>query len=190
MLSENEFNKFVEEIRFDWAQRHFTDALAKIESVMDRLTPQMKARCLLLRGEMKDEQGLPDDAREDWLTAIDYSIEGSYLRYLLEYEIGNSFQRAALLDKALLRYHKALESCANGDFFSGSSAAAAFLALNGGQIPVKYRSMIATVVEKSWAVLELPGNPQLRDLPQAIVSLIAGRDEKIRKIKETANSLD
>lgn len=184
MLNEIEFNRVIGEIIFAWAHRDFIGALAKIDAVIDEITPEMKAHCLLFSGNIKDDQGLSSEARRDWLAAIPYCRAGSFDRHRLEYEIGRSYEKAALRNDALAFYRSAIQTCATGDEFAGNKALSAFLALNTGWISSEDEATVAAAIEKSWRVLELPGEPDLKNLPNAVTKLAEGFSDKVRQGKE------
>lgn len=184
MMNEIEFNRVVGEIRFTWAHGDFVGAAARIEAVINELTPEMRAHCLLLKGQMMDDQGSASDARRDWLTAIPYSRAGSFGRYCLEYEVGSSYEKSALRLEAIGFYRSAIQTCADGDEFSCNKALSAFLTLNHGQIPSEDEMLVAAAVEKSWRVLELEGHPDLSDLSKAVAALADGFSDKVRRAKE------
>jgi hypothetical protein len=184
MLNEFEFNRVVGRIRTAWAHRDFNGALGEIEAVIDEVTPDMKAHCLLLRGSIMNDQGLSTDARLDWIDAIQYSRAGSFTRHCLEYEVGKSFENEDSVDNARIYYRSAIQTCAHGDEFAGNKALSAFLTLNGGSIPVEDNTIVTAAVEKSWRILELPGDPDFTDLADSVIRLAEGFSDKLRRIKE------
>lgn len=72
-----------------------------------------------------------------------------------------------------------------GDEFAGSKQLGAYLALNNGRILEGDKTMIIAAVKKSWRVLELPGEPNIAKLPDAITKLGQGISEKLRRIAES-----
>lgn len=184
MLSEREFNTVLGTITYAWGQRDFIGALDKIEAVIGEVTPEMQAHCLLFRGMIKRDKGLPPEAHEDWLTAIPYSRAGSFVRCCLEYEIGKSFEKAVQIDDARVYYQSAIRTCAYGDEFAGNKPLTAFLRLNNGRIPSEDKAIVAAAVKKSWRVLELPGEPDLNNLSNAVTKLAEGFSDKVRQAKE------
>ena len=184
MLNEIEFNEVVGKIRVAWAHRDFAGALAEIEAVNGNVTPEMTSHCLLLSGNIKEDQGLSVDARQDWLAAIPHSRGGSFGRHCLEYQIGRSYENAGQRADAQAFYRSAIQTCAYGDEFAGNQSLSAYLTLNDGQILSEDQDDVAAAIVKSWRVLELSGEPDLNDFSGAVIKLVEGLSEKVRKIKE------
>lgn len=82
--------------------------------------------------------------------------------------MGDACEEAKLQDEALTWYRHALNTCAQGDEFSENVALTAFLRLTGGNIPPADHNLLASVVRKSWRVLELAGSPNQNNLPECI----------------------
>jgi len=169
MISDKEFHvRCLGEIGAATAQHDYATAWALIERVMNEVSPEKQAHCFLLRGEIKNYQGKPDEARHEWFEGIPLSRPGSFGRLTIEYELGKSFEIEGQKEDALNYYLSAIKTCAEGEKFSGCQPLAAYLALNEGHIPQEYHDTVAMAVEKSWEVLEVPGRPDLDDLPNAI----------------------
>jgi len=177
MLTKEEFNKGLEKITLLWAQRNFELAFEQVEIILRDGTEVMRAEAKFFAGLMKQDQGLIAHARENWLDALPLAEEGTFLLYLLEHNIGASYEQEGSDDEALVWYRSALRTCAQGDRFSDDQTLTAFLALNKGEIPTKDEDVVAIGVKKSWETLGLQGNPDLSDLPGAISKLAKGYAE-------------
>jgi tetratricopeptide (TPR) repeat protein len=174
MLTEREFSEAHERLDRAWNAGALDDALAELQRILDEGTPDMKARALFYRGMMREEAGAADEARRDWDEALVYASAGSYLRFRLEHHVGEALERGGGLKEALDRYTTALRTCSAGGEFSGLRALSAYLRLKGGKVEPEDEALIASVAEKSWRVLELPGAPDLKDLPATIRRLDEG----------------
>jgi len=185
MQDQDQFDKVLEEVTIAWGQGNHSEGIALLDDVILRVENTMKGQCLLLRGMIKTDLGFHKDAREGWMAAIPYSSEGSFLRACLEYETGVSFENENCTNEALSYYRSAIETCAYGDEFAGTKQLGAYLALNNGRILEGDKTMIMAAVKKTWRVLELPGEPNIAKLPDAITKLGQGISEKLRRIAES-----
>ncbi|MCC7306234.1 MAG: hypothetical protein IT173_01610 [Acidobacteria bacterium] len=185
MQDQDKFDKVLEEVTFAWGQGNHSEGIALLDDVLLRVKNTMKGQCLLLRGMIKTDLGFHKDARKDWMAAIPYSSEGSFLRACLEYETGVSFENENRTNEALYYYRSAIDTCAYGNEFAGTKQLCAYLALNNGRILEGDEAMIMAAVTKSWRVLELFGEPNIAELPDAITKLGQGSSEKLRRIAES-----
>jgi len=181
MLTEREFSEAHQRILGAWRGGAPDEALAEVQRVLDEGAPDMKARALLLRGMIKDGAGAADEARLDWDGALQYASAGTYLRFLLEHQIGEALEREGKPTEALRWYARALRTCAEGDEFSGRRALTAYLRLKGGKVGPDDEAAVAAAAEKSWRVLELAGAPNLKDLPATIRNIDEGFSDLVQR---------
>jgi tetratricopeptide (TPR) repeat protein len=172
MLTEREFDEVRRKIVMAWHKGDVDVAFAAIEKVFEREgTPDMKGECLFYRGMIRESGGDLPAARRDWIEALQYAREGTFLRFQLEHNIGESLEREGLPEEALGWYKIALKTCSKGDEYSGHQALNAYLKLKGGKIEPGDEPLIASVIVSSWRVLELPGTPDLKDLSSTATEL-------------------
>lgn len=171
MITDDEFNVIMSNITLFWNRGDFGMAYAQADEVLNSGTPEMKAQCLLLRGMVKEDQGLIVEARNDWEHAIRYAAKKTYPFYCLQHQIGSSYEQEGAIDNAIVWYRDALQTCAEGLEFSGQSVLTSFLRVNGGTIPDQDRNTVIQVIKKSRRVHEFPEEPDLDNLPEAIVKL-------------------
>lgn len=183
-MNRNEFEKELERVSLEWSQKSFGDALDHLSAMLGYLSGDMKCQCLLFRGLIKQDLGFNEEARNDWNEAIEYSLDGSYLRYSLQTNLGDSHRNGQHLDAALKWYRLAIMTCSKGEEFSGSKSLAAFLEINDYHIPTEDKLEVARALRKSWRVLNLPGEPKLEDLPNSILYLNSSVAQNISKIVE------
>jgi hypothetical protein len=117
---------------------------------------------------IQEDQGKTTEAQQDWLKAHEYAQERTFIRYELEHKLGESFEKLNQNREALNWYRRALNTCASGDNFSGHQTLSSLLNLNGGDLSTEDTSLLASVIEKSWLVLESAGKPDLANLPESI----------------------
>ena len=184
ILNDKEFNEALGTITNSWGRRDIDSAFAKIDELMPKVTPEMKAQCLLFKGTIRKDQGLTE-ARKEWLEALPISRTGSFVRACLEYEIGVSFETENRFAEARNYYRLAIETCAIGDEFSGNKQLEAYLALNRSKILPGDKAIISAALSKSWRVLELPGEPDLTGPVNSIMKLCEGFSEQVRRTKES-----
>jgi tetratricopeptide (TPR) repeat protein len=191
MLTRTEFNQSLHRLRTAWSKGDLASAFSEIEKVLREGSAEMKAECLLYRGEIKDNQGELADAKQDWLNALAYSGEGTFLHYSLERCLGQVCETLGLPEEALRWYRTSLSTCSQGDEFSGHRSLTALLRLTGGEVPPEDKPTVASVAEKSWRVLQLPGAPDLNDLVGTVSKLAEGFqksvDEIVRESDRSAN---
>lgn len=182
MISEEEFDEIFAKITLMWNRREFAEALSKLEEVCQHATPEKKAQCLLYSGMIQQDQGLLEGARRAWLEAIPLSDEGTYLRCSLQNNIGKSLESEGRSEDAITWYRAAVQTCANGDEFAANNALNALIELNGGRVSKEDESAVAAALKKSWRVLELPGTPNLSNLPEAVKQLSEGFSNRFNEI--------
>jgi tetratricopeptide (TPR) repeat protein len=117
-MNNTQFHEEMTKITLAWANQEFDEAFDVIRRILAAGTDAMKAQCLLLSGMIKDDQHNRSEARADWLHALPYAKEGSFVLCSLQHEIGESYAKTGMMDQALSWYKSALITCANGDKFS------------------------------------------------------------------------
>ena len=168
MISDKEFNDAQERLVSAWHRGDVAGAFSEIERILREGTGEMKSQSLFYRGMIQEDQGKITEAQQDWLKAHEYAKEGTFIRYELEHKIGESLERLNQNGEALNWYRRALNTCAGGNNFSGHQTLTSLLNLNGGDLSTEDPSLLASVIEKSWLVLELAGKPDLENLPESI----------------------
>lgn len=171
MLSEPEFQSLMGEITGAWSTGDFERALNRLEKILEHGSDEMKAQALFFRGMIRETSSELPPAREDWLEALALARQGSFLRFNLETHLGNADERSQSFPEALTWYRTALKTCADGEEFSGNQALSAMLRVMKGSFATEDSEIVARVLKKSWRVLEVPGEPNLRDLEAATIQL-------------------
>jgi hypothetical protein len=173
MMTESEYDDIRRRVVVAWHEGDFDAASAGVEEVLGGGgTAEMKAECLLYRGMMRQGAGASAEARRDWAEALPHADEGTFLRFQLEQSMA----------EALGWCRRALQTCSGGDEFSGRQALVAYLRLGGGVVAPEDETLVASVVVKSWRVLELPGAPNVGDLPSAIRELTEAFATRVEEI--------
>jgi tetratricopeptide (TPR) repeat protein len=173
MLSHSDFFELQQRLVSAWHKGDVAKALAEVEVVLREGTTEMKGQCLFYRGMIREDENSLKVAMDDWVEALQYAQEGTFLRYELEHKMGEACERSGLAEEAAGWYRRALNSCLIGADFAGNRTLAAFLrvAEQGSQ---EDRALFSSVIQKSWAILELPGQPDLTDFT-ASISLLESR---------------
>ncbi len=174
MMVKEEFNESLKTLTLLWQRKDFDGALGIVEKIIRLGSPEMGAEALLFGGMIRQDQGLFDDARRMWIAALEHASERKFLLYMLQHKIGDSYQIEGSIEKALFWYRAAIQTCVTGNEFSCDQTLTALLSILKNQIPRDDEEQIALAIEKSWRVLELPGTPDLTDLPNAVTKLNEG----------------
>ncbi len=182
MLTEREFVEARQRALVAWHKGDVDGAFAEIEKVLDVGTPEMKGECLFYRGMIRQSVGDMTQARRDWIEALQYAREGTFLRFQVEQNVGESLEREGQTEEALGWYQRALKTCSGGDEFSGQQTLTAYLRLKGGMIEQEDYALLASVAVKSWRVLELPGAPDVDDLPSTSAALAEAFSHRLEMI--------
>lgn len=154
-----------------WHKGNDADAQAALDIVLSDGTASMKAECLFYQGTIAEEQGKLDDAQASWSNGLQYARDGSFLRFQLETSLGGAAELQAQSAEALNWFRSALETCYQGDEFSGNKALSGYLRLSGGKVESVDEAVVSCVAEKSWRVLGLPGAPDPNDWPATAARL-------------------
>jgi tetratricopeptide (TPR) repeat protein len=171
MLTESDFNQVQQRLVSAWHIGDVAAALDEIELVLREGTPEMKAQCIFYRGMIRQSMGSSEKAKQDWLQALSYAREGTFLRYELEHCLGEAYEESEALKEALQWYRTALGTCSTGEEFSGNKTLVAFMRLSGDNISPDDKALLASVIQKSWRVLEVPGELDLTDLAASVSTL-------------------
>jgi hypothetical protein len=182
-MNEKQFLESLETIASAQYRGEVSTASAEIKRILSEGTPEMKGQALFYRGTMRKDEGAMADAKDDWLLALEYARDGTFLRYELEQHIGEALESLHMKPEAADWYRRALMTCSTGDEFSGNPTLTSLLRISEGQISPQDAALAASVLEKSWRVLELPGKPDVTHLAQAIDSLTAGFNVIIAQAK-------
>src|SRR5262252_7754503 len=110
MLNQETFDNIQQRLVGAWGKGDLDGAFAEIETVLREGTPAMKGQVLFFRGMIRESGGHLNEARQDWLEAIQYSREGTFLRYQLETSIGAASKKLETDDDALKWYRAALQT--------------------------------------------------------------------------------
>ena len=183
-MNNSEANIRLQRVTYNWAQRNITEALNDVSTLIAKGSPETKLSARLLSGMIKADMGDFNGARHDWLPALRLSAEGSFTKYLLQHNIGEAYEKEGRLNDATVWYRKALRTCAAGDEFSADRTLLMLKSLNKGKILEKDRAIVATAIDKSWRVLQLPGLPDPDNLSKAITQLTQGLGKIVKKIKD------
>jgi tetratricopeptide (TPR) repeat protein len=186
MLGKKDFNKLLGKMTALWHRRDFDNAKEILQRIILHGDVDMQSQALLYRGMIKQDEGLLADARQDWLDAKSLANEGTFTLYLIQHNLGASYQRENLDEDAISWYRLALQTCIEANDFSCDQTLSSFLSVSHGDIPKDDEMRVIAAVETSWRVLGLPGLPNLTSLPFAINSLDEGFK---RLLAETENGV-
>ncbi|HKG60486.1 MAG TPA: hypothetical protein VKB05_12065 [Pyrinomonadaceae bacterium] len=170
-----------------WHKGDLTDAQAALRLVLSTGSPAMKAESLLYQGMMVEGRGELEEAKASWFDALQYARDGTFLKFELEASIAAALERDAQLAEAMRWFRSALETCCRGDQFAGSKALAGYLRIAEGKIEPADEAVVACVVEKSWRVLDFPGEPDANDWATSAAKLVEKSIGQAAKIIEEAD---
>lgn len=170
-MKKSEQTAILQKVTFDWSQRNFEQAFSGVEEIVRNGTPDFKGSAMLLSGMIKEELGRLDDARNDWLSGLEYSRPDSFTAYSLQYNIASSYEKQGQVDDAISWLRRTLNTCVMGKGFSGEQALSDFCRLMGYDITFDDARIVTIVLKKSWRILGVPGKPDTNDL-KASVSIL------------------
>jgi len=171
-----------------WHKGDLADAQAALELVLSTGSPAMKAESLFYQGMMAEGRGELAEAKASWSNALQYTSEGTFLKFQLEASLGAAFEQEGQLAEAMRWFRSALETCCHGDQFAGSKALAGYLRIAEGKIELADEAVVACVVEKSWRVLDFPDEPEANDWATSAAKLVEDSIGQAAKIIEEAEN--
>jgi hypothetical protein len=163
MLTKAEFDAARQRMVKAWYKGDLADAQAALNIVLSDGSPSMKAECLFYYGMMAEERSNLAEAQVNWSSGLQHAREGSFLRFQLETSLGGAAEQQGQPAEALKWFRGALETCCEGDEFSGNKALSGYLRLTGGKVDPADETVVSCVAEKSWQVIGLPGAPDPND---------------------------
>ena len=154
-----------------WATGDRKQALEQIELVLLSDNADFKARALIYRGSISEDEGRLEAARHDFESAVKLLGDSSYIRYTTELSLGRACKLLRDRQASAEWYRAALRTCEDAsESFSGSTAVEGLLAVRPSLSDAE-RDLIAKVLVRSWKVLEVPGLPNEDDVPATITVL-------------------
>lgn len=125
----------------------------------------LRRRAIAFRGDLHEDSGDLDAAKSDFNLALDLSKEPDYERYTLELALGAVAKKLGNLEEADSWYRSALETASLDPTTSGGTALRSLLELRGGnEFSEEERQLVAKVIQQSWHLLQMEGEPNLADL--------------------------
>jgi len=182
MLTQDQFNESQQRITSAWHSGNFQDAFAEIDRVLKEGTDEMKGTALFYRAMIHESRRDWEQVREDSRSGLKYAAPSTFLRYQLEHAIGAAYNKQAFSEKANQWFTKALQTCAEGDDFSGHKTLAALMKLANEESLQMDQALMATVAAKSWRVLEVPGEPDLADIRGTVHKLCEQFSKTVEEI--------
>ena len=155
-------------------QKDYQAALSVMNDFLSQnMDSEQRSEALGFRADLKEEVGQYKEAAKDYLAALSLSQAESYAQYTIELSLGSISEKLGIRDEALSWYQKALLTCAKGVGIAGGAALKIFLELKGeNRITEEEKALCNQVVEKSWALLRIPGEPDLSNLKAVSETLI------------------
>lgn len=162
--------------------KEYPEAISIMDGILSHdLNSELRSEALSFRASISEEQGDFQNAKQTLLEARSFSEEGGYGRYTIELGLGGVSEQLGLMDEATSWYYNALLTCARGVNTSGGTALKHFLKLkNEDRLTGQERVLCAQVVEKSWKLLRLDGEPDLSNLRMTAEALIQAQGKPIR----------
>lgn len=139
-----------------------------------------RRQAIAFRGDLYEDAGDLEAAKNDFGLAHDLSEAPDYERYTLEIALGSVAKKMGDLEAAESWYLKALETAAVDLTTSGGTALRCLLKLRGGlSLSDDERSLVEKVVRQSWHLLRVEGEPDLVDLEGTAGKLIAAQSRPL-----------
>jgi hypothetical protein len=131
---------------------------------------------------LKKALGAVEEAKAAYLEAHALSQPYSFMRYVHELCLGSICESQNKIDEALSWYKSALTTSNRGEGIAGGSALQSFLKHRPQEeLTAEERALCAAVAEKSWKLLRLPGQADLRDLARTTLRLIEAQSKPLKQ---------
>jgi tetratricopeptide (TPR) repeat protein len=169
-------------------RRDHATGIAELDAFLPLATDaEILSQALDMRAIFKEWQGDLEGAEKDLLQAHALAPPG-FGRYAVELGLGGICEKRQRPAEAVSWYRAALETSVEADGVAAGGALRSFLRLRPEQsLSPEERSLCARVVEHSWEVLELPGQPDLADLKKGLAAIMDGEAQPptTRRVKES-----
>lgn len=181
-LDSNEFFDALSRISSAWSRGDLIRAFSEIDAIKGCGTPDMKAEAIWFSGMIKESEGANAGARADWLEAVSLCQENGFIRHNIQLGLAKSYEAEKEFDKAEHWYRMALETSITGEEFSSARLLELYLSFNNGRIPAVDVESVVKAVQRSWRVLNLPGDPPVNNLPFAVRELEKQTSQAVHEI--------
>jgi hypothetical protein len=151
-------------------------ALSSLEGFLHRAAdPHIRSDALGFGADLKVRLGDVVGAEDD--LKIARSLVGScYQRYVAELSLGAICELQQRTDEAISWYRAALSTCINArDVSAGTAITRMTRLLPWELLSAHDLELCRKSIERSWAVLDLPGKPCLTDMPSAVLEITAAQ---------------
>ena len=180
MLTSDEWQEAERNSVRAWSRGDPATALADIQRVLNTGTAEQRGRALMYRGSMHEDAHDWLNARGDFIQAAGLLPPGSYARYTAELSVGHVCELNGERQEAFAWHRAALLTCSLAiEPFSGASAARGLMSLEP-EIQPADRQLLRDVLAKSWRILQLPGEPDLDNLP-GTTNLLRSAGSQLRR---------
>lgn len=140
-----------------------------------RLKPVFRSLALGLLGGVEEGLNLPLDAKRYYKQARSI-VKAGYYRYTLELSLGRLCKSLAEMEESIAWYRQAIQTSVLVKDTSGGSALSSYLGLRGeAHLTRGERKLCEQAVRRSWEVLGLPGEPEVKNLRSATRKIISGQ---------------
>ncbi|MEO6391638.1 MAG: tetratricopeptide repeat protein [Pyrinomonadaceae bacterium] len=176
----------IEYFRSIYAARYADDIAAAefhISTLMAGGSSEVKAQACWHAAQIKEQLGDFRGAQERYIEGLNYRPGGTFGRHDLQQLIGRTCEKLGEHDEAIQWYRRSMKTCLASEDF-GCLALLPYLKCGGGDIYSEDVPMVKTLVERSWRLLAVPGQPDLNDLARAIRAIeqfIADEEGKLTK---------
>ena len=150
-------------------ERKFPSAVSEVTAFLSReMIPEVRSDALGMRANLNEHTGDLEAAAQDLLTACSLVVS-SYGRYVHELSLAGIYRKREQMDDSLSWCRTALRTCLECEGISGGSALTDLLLLCGrGRLAPQDQDLCERVARRSWAVLGLPGEPDVADLSATV----------------------
>jgi tetratricopeptide (TPR) repeat protein len=167
MITEQDAIKYFRLIYAARGDNDFEAAESYISTLMTDGNPEVKAQDCWHAAQIKEQLGDFAGAQQLYVEGLNYRPEGTFGRHDLEQLIAQTCEKLGEREEAIEWYRRSMKTYMAGDDF-GCLALLPYLHCCGDEILPEDVTMVERLVERSWKVVGLPGQPDLNDLPGAI----------------------
>ena len=157
-----------------WMQGDAAKAIHEINHFLaSEVVPDLRRDALTFRGHIYDDQGDPDSARADLLSALEIAEKYLLERYSIEISLAALCVRQGKLKEAERWALSALQTAAADPKTSGAGALQKLITIRGAEtFSTEERKLIKKVVHQAWSLLRVEGQPDLAALDATTTKLL------------------
>jgi tetratricopeptide (TPR) repeat protein len=169
-----QWNEILRQAARRMQERDLSGAVAIIDRCLEsRPVPEIKARALAFRAELKCQLGESADAKTDYEAAFSMEPGDTYHRYTVAIALGALSEQQGSPEDAAAWYTRALREAEVDESEMGGLAIQKLVALRKGNLSIAEKQACVTVAAKAWRAAGLPGTPDFENLSATAEAIVA-----------------